>query len=558
MAYEGLTEDDEVVDYAAGLSPVGSINFNPDGSIVQPLADPTAPPSPNAAKAELLARAETAPPIPQVTEGELETQKAAEEPPRQERRSGDRRLAGLTGERRRGTAGFVSSLEESQREERAAFERYQAAETEKAAVVRDHAELEYLKRQRFDEKLADQQQAKQKYYKESEADLAKQLKYSKTSHSREKFDRLTEQASDPSLPEETRKAARASLKQAEELDPDRILGGASSRVAAGIFTFLGSIGAALTGGSNSALEIIEGAIDRDIDAQRHNFAKKRQGYLDEKQARGEKLDFMESEERNLVVQKLRMFEAAEAKVKVAVARSDSEMVKQRGMQLSAVMEQKHQALIHDASMTSVKERMSMEVQQQQLGMQREGLGLQKLRLGAQAGQTQRDQVLKANALRATGLAMDPESPVPISTEDIKKIRVETSNYKVYRNALQGIVDLARSGEWSSMNPTDRRIMTGRVTAAMLKLKNVEKAGALDKGLQEISGEVIPDPSELLTLSDPAAVVEDAIARADQEFNLYAGNLGLQVLPPPTKFDPSFSPGSKGNKPVFTRGGEVFK
>jgi len=60
-------------------------------------------------------------------------------------------------------------------------------------------------------------------------------------------------------------AARA---RSMTVDPDRRSGG--DRVLGAIASFLGGIGSALTGGPNQALQVVEHAIDRDVEAQRAN------------------------------------------------------------------------------------------------------------------------------------------------------------------------------------------------------------------------------------------------------------------------------------------------
>lgn len=59
------------------------------------------------------------------------------------------------------------------------------------------------------------------------------------------------------------------------VDPDRRSGG--DRVLGAVASFLGGIGSALTGGPNQALQVVQHAIDRDLDAQRANVANAQHG-----------------------------------------------------------------------------------------------------------------------------------------------------------------------------------------------------------------------------------------------------------------------------------------
>lgn len=67
-------------------------------------------------------------------------------------------------------------------------------------------------------------------------------------------------------------SAKAQLEKASQIDPDKYLGSFGKRVTAGIAMALGAYGAALTGGSNDAMKIIQQAIQDNIDAQKANRA----------------------------------------------------------------------------------------------------------------------------------------------------------------------------------------------------------------------------------------------------------------------------------------------
>jgi hypothetical protein len=70
-------------------------------------------------------------------------------------------------------------------------------------------------------------------------------------------------------------AARASLEKGQKIDPDQYLGSAGAKITAALAMAMGAMGAAFTGGPNYAMQIIQGAIQDNIDAQKANFAKKR-------------------------------------------------------------------------------------------------------------------------------------------------------------------------------------------------------------------------------------------------------------------------------------------
>lgn len=77
-------------------------------------------------------------------------------------------------------------------------------------------------------------------------------------------------------------AAKAQLERASQIDPDQFLGTSGRKITAAIAMALGALGSAMTGGPNHAMQIIQGAIRDNIDAQKHRFAKKRTESADAK------------------------------------------------------------------------------------------------------------------------------------------------------------------------------------------------------------------------------------------------------------------------------------
>jgi hypothetical protein len=69
-------------------------------------------------------------------------------------------------------------------------------------------------------------------------------------------------------------SAKAQLEKASQIDPDQVLGTAGAKITAAIAMVLGGIGSGLTGGPNYAIQIIQQAIQDNIGAQKHRFAKK--------------------------------------------------------------------------------------------------------------------------------------------------------------------------------------------------------------------------------------------------------------------------------------------
>jgi len=69
--------------------------------------------------------------------------------------------------------------------------------------------------------------------------------------------------------------AQTALNKGQEIDPDRKLGGAAGKIGAAIAMALGAYGSAITGAPNTAMDIINANIERDIEAQKAKRTAKR-------------------------------------------------------------------------------------------------------------------------------------------------------------------------------------------------------------------------------------------------------------------------------------------
>lgn len=149
----------------------------------------------------------------------------------------------------------------------------------------------------------------------------------------EQINELIAQRDNKDLPSSTRAAAAAKLKEYSEVDADRILGDTGNKVLAAISMALGAFGSAFTGGPNQAMQIIDSAIKRDIEAQigRRQALKDRVG-----QARQEGKDRVEE---TLMAMDLK-YRGVEAKLKEITAKNDALKAEPRMMELFEQTRQK--------------------------------------------------------------------------------------------------------------------------------------------------------------------------------------------------------------------------
>lgn len=145
-----------------------------------------------------------------------------------------------------------------------------------------------------------------------------------------------------------------SVRQAAEVgdvNPNRFFAtrGAGPQLMAIIGVALGAAGASLTGGPNTAAQLIEGAIDRDIQAQRDNIAKA-QGNV--QAARGVLADMRErfGDERQAdIAAKDAALGVAETRIKALMADAKSEDARARGMEILGQIQEKRGQLVQNWS-----------------------------------------------------------------------------------------------------------------------------------------------------------------------------------------------------------------
>jgi hypothetical protein len=91
-------------------------------------------------------------------------------------------------------------------------------------------------------------------------------------------------------------AAQAELEKAQNIDPDQFLGSAGRKIGAAIAMALGAYGSALSGGPNSAMEIIQQSIRDNIDAQKANRASRERSAERARERVGETQEQFQTEE----------------------------------------------------------------------------------------------------------------------------------------------------------------------------------------------------------------------------------------------------------------------
>ncbi len=125
-----------------------------------------------------------------------------------------------------------------------------------------------------------------------------------------------------------------------DIDPNRLYANAStpSKVLAGIGLFFGGLSMAFGNKNNAALDIINKAIDQDIDAQKASIANQQTKLAGMRMGFGQYLNLTNDERTAELAERRRQQELALEKVQQITAQSDSDIVKAKGAKFEADMQ----------------------------------------------------------------------------------------------------------------------------------------------------------------------------------------------------------------------------
>lgn len=148
-------------------------------------------------------------------------------------------------------------------------------------------------------------------------------------------------------------AVEGAAKQAE-VSPGRIWAGGGGGAAAALATIgvaLGQFGASLNGGPNTAMQMIEGMIDRDLQSQRDNLAKAQNNVAAQKGVLGEMRANFGDERQADIAAKDALLLTTDLKLKQFAAEAKDPAAKARALDLSGQLTQRRGALLQQWSAT---------------------------------------------------------------------------------------------------------------------------------------------------------------------------------------------------------------
>lgn len=362
--------------------------------------------------------------------------------------------------------------------------------------------------------------------------------------------------------EETYAKERADL-SADSYWKDKGIG---MQVLAAISAGLGAMGASLNGGPNYALEIINGAIDRDIALKREAIGTK------EDNLKRERTRF-EDDEQWALAERMRGYEVAEQQIEMLGAGARTAQQRQAAVELQSQMrglvaQTREQVRMDNARRAAANARAQREASEPFYLVDYGNGMVGRVRQSDQAG-------LERNA-KILGVAQPGDESVPAIPASLRPNgRGQVPNMRAVdatklseqaastQSVLQGIDNLRRIREQVGNGEiVDRAAVSAARTARqdlLLSIKDAAALGALDNGMMQFAEGLITDPTEF-SLYD--VVGEDPIMsglnelrsrtveRANSRFGQY--NLEFQQNNAATQSDAIRSLGAQQGQPAGGR------
>jgi len=272
------------------------------------------------------------------------------------------------------------------------------------------------------------------------------------------------------------------VNDASNIDPGRLWNdkGTLAKVVGAIGVALGGFVAARTGGPNTAMEAIDRAIDRDIDAQKARLSAAR-GKLSEQRGIIGAMREQFGDERTADAAARHIYlDNAGMQVRKIIAGSQSKEIQARG-----------QAMLAD-----IDKRLGL--YRTQVEKEAQGQLTERYRPGGYVG----------GAASGSASTVDSKLYVPTGGDGkgyVARTEKEAVEGRALQDARQNLVPLLEKlkAKRGSTNWAERGLrgvyetedvaeLKSLQAQATLQLKNLEQAGALDKGMQEIAGQILGD------------------------------------------------------------------
>jgi len=282
--------------------------------------------------------------------------------------------------------------------------------------------------------------------------------------------------------EAAKRVEQAELSQSK-IDPDRFWKNKSTgeKILAGIAVFLGGMGR----GQNNALNIIQGAIDRDIESQKLNNKQKLQVANN-------------------------AFKAAQLKIDQMLARSKNEQMQQKGLLLKEQLEQQR-------------------LQRRQMLQQAELQEIRRAAILRQQATGQIDPSMLSDDERERIVRL-PNGSIQLADNktaavDVRKFVNET---QPAIDNLDKLATMAKSGEFSRLDPRDRALIDQQRQQLIGQLRlSLVGPGALTEKELEIIKETIGNPNKMIFKDTEVKKINSLMKNLQGRINQRYKNAGIR-------------------------------
>ena len=319
-----------------------------------------------------------------------------------------------------------------------------------------------------------------------------------------------------------------------KIDPNRFWKEKSTgeKIVAGIAIALGALGQGLSKGniqSNGALDIINGAINRDIEAQKMGILGKREKAEGQKGILAQMRERFDDERTAEGMTRIIALDQAKLKLEEISAKSKSgEVAANRDLLLAQIEEERQKNLLE----------VQKAIVESAIAREKIGLERQKLENENPALRRQRMEALvRGDKSGAQGLSAEdlpekdrerfvPGLGIAVTEDDAKRLRQANIEFNNFDNILTEIIrgrQQAKSDNWMGggerLIGTEKQKQVARASEAIGALKEVMKLGALDRGVMEVVSKIVPEnPAETRFFGNMEEELESVRARARKNFH----------------------------------------
>lgn len=265
-----------------------------------------------------------------------------------------------------------------------------------------------------------------------------------------------------------------------KVDPKRLWSNMSTgdKILAGISMAFGALGAGSNGGVNTAVKVIESAIDRDLKLQEDEIGRKRDAVTVQSGIIAEMRQQFKDKDLANTAARMAIMEQMKLQVDGLAAKFGSQKVKGEAMQLNGALDQK----LAEAQATFQKQYASVAAAQRLAGGKASAAEI------AMLPQDIRD--------RAVTMP-NGQSALVNTPDDAKRVKESIIAYNSAVGTLAEITKLQKDAGSAFLPKSEAKEKYATlVNELMFAYKTMKQTGALDKGTQEVFDRLIGDPGSL--------------------------------------------------------------